>query len=101
MRRWPDLAKVAFRALAGPRHNTIVRATIAGLIVGVGSLLAGLMLWARTPYARGMQEPIPQPIQFDHRHHRRDDAIDCRYCHNTAEVAWIAPRTARTATGRF
>ncbi len=43
------------------------------------------MLYARTPYARQMQEPIEQPIQFDHRHHTRDEGIDCRYCHNTVD----------------
>ena len=45
----------------------------------------GLMLYARTPYARGMQNPVEQPIQFDHRHHTRDEGIDCRYCHNTVD----------------
>jgi hypothetical protein len=43
------------------------------------------MVYARTPYARGMQDPIEQPIQFDHRHHTRDEGIDCRYCHNTVD----------------
>ena len=43
------------------------------------------MLYARTPYARGMQDPIEQPLQFDHRHHTRDEGIDCRYCHNTVD----------------
>ncbi len=38
-----------------------------------------------TPYARGMQDPVEQPIQFDHRHHTRDEGIDCRYCHNTVD----------------
>ena len=64
--------------------------TIAGVIVGIGAVLAGLMLWARTPFARGMQDPVPQPVQFDHRHHASDDGIDCRYCHNTVEVAAAA-----------
>jgi hypothetical protein len=43
------------------------------------------MLYARTPYARVMQDPIEQPLQFDHRHHTRDEGIDCRYCHNTVD----------------
>jgi len=43
------------------------------------------LLWARTPYARNMETPIEQPLQFDHRHHTRDEGIDCRYCHNTVE----------------
>jgi len=43
------------------------------------------MVYARTPLARSMQDPIEQPIQFDHRHHTRDEGIDCRYCHNTVD----------------
>ena len=43
------------------------------------------MVYVRTPYARGMQDPIEQPMQFDHRHHTRDEGIDCRYCHNTVD----------------
>ena len=43
------------------------------------------MLYARTPMARGMMDPIEQPLQFDHRHHTRDEGIDCRYCHSTVD----------------
>jgi hypothetical protein len=50
----------------------------------VGSL-GGLMIYVRSPYARGMQDPIEQPLQFDHRHHTRDEGIDCRYCHTTVD----------------
>jgi len=32
-----------------------------------------------------MQDPVEQPVQFDHRHHTRDEGIDCRYCHNTVD----------------
>jgi hypothetical protein len=60
------------------------------VIIGAGATLGGLMLYARTPYARGMDEPIEQPRQFDHRHHARDDQIDCRYCHNTVEKSSFA-----------
>jgi NAD-dependent SIR2 family protein deacetylase len=52
--------------------------------------VGGLLLWARTPYARAMQTPIEQPLQFDHRHHTRDEGIDCRYCHNTVEKSPFA-----------
>jgi hypothetical protein len=37
-----------------------------------------------------MQTPIEQPLQFDHRHHTRDEGIDCRYCHNTVEKSPFA-----------
>jgi hypothetical protein len=32
-----------------------------------------------------MEAPVEQPLQFDHRHHTRDEGIDCRYCHNTVD----------------
>jgi len=44
-----------------------------------------LMAWVRTPYITGRGVPFDQPIAFDHRHHVRDDGIDCLYCHATAE----------------
>lgn len=55
---------------------------------GGGALIllvpVGLMLYVRSPLQRGMELPIEQPIQFDHRHHVRDDGIDCLYCHHDA-----------------
>jgi hypothetical protein len=68
-----------------PRHNTA--AQISLFVVAAGALggIGGLLVFVRTPLARGMQDPIEQPIQFDHRHHTRDEGIDCRYCHNTVD----------------
>ena len=43
------------------------------------------MAWVRTPFATGQYRPLEQPVPFDHRHHVRDDAIDCRYCHDLVE----------------
>lgn len=73
-----------------PKHNTLARLTLVILAAGGGGTLGGLLLWARTPYARNMQAPIEQPLQFDHRHHTRDEGIDCRYCHNTVDKAPFA-----------
>jgi hypothetical protein len=42
------------------------------------------MIFVRTPLRRGQFDPIDQPVEFDHRHHSGDDAIDCQYCHSTA-----------------
>ncbi len=53
----------------------------AGVFVG-GPLL--LMAWVRTPWATGQALPLAQPVAFDHRHHVRDDGIDCLYCHSDA-----------------
>jgi hypothetical protein len=52
---------------------------------GAATLLGSLMVWARVPAGTGEQDPIVQPVQFDHRHHVVDDGIDCRYCHTSVE----------------
>src|SRR5438309_890327 len=51
-----------------PKHNTLAQITLFVVAAGAVGVPAGLMLYARTPYARQMQEPIEQPLQFDHRH---------------------------------
>jgi hypothetical protein len=68
-----------------PKHNTLAQVSLFIVAAGAVGVPGGLMLYARTPYARVMQDPIEQPIQFDHRHHTRDEGIDCRYCHNTVD----------------
>ena len=73
-----------------PRHNTLARISLVVLAAGAGGTVTGLMLWARTPYARAMETPVEQPLEFDHRHHTRDEGIDCRYCHNTVDKAPFA-----------
>jgi len=50
-------------------------------------LLAAPMVYVRTPYYLETQDPVNQPVQFDHRHHVVDDRIDCRFCHQTVETA--------------
>jgi Cytochrome c7 and related cytochrome c len=68
-----------------PKHNTLAQISLFVIAAGALGVPGGLMLYARTPYARGMQDPVEQPLQFDHRHHTRDEGIDCRYCHNTVD----------------
>ena len=55
------------------------------------------MVYIRTPYASGIGDAVEQPVQFDHRHHVRDDGIDCVYCHDTVETEAYAgiPSTER------
>jgi hypothetical protein len=65
--------------------NSIYRWTIAIAIIGAISIPCAAMSWARSPYATGESTPIVQPIKFDHRHHVRDDGIDCLYCHGAAK----------------
>ena len=56
----------------------------AGVAAVVGLPLA-LWVWVRTPYVTGQARPPDQPVEFDHRHHVRDDGIGCLYCHFEAE----------------
>ena len=65
--------------------NTLSRLTLAVLLAVPALGIGALMLYVRTPLGTGEAEPIAQPIQFDHRHHVVDDAIDCRFCHRTVE----------------
>jgi hypothetical protein len=71
--------------LSRPKHNTAAQISLFVAAAGALGGLGGLFIYVRSPYARGMQDPVEQPIQFDHRHHTRDEGIDCRYCHNTVD----------------
>lgn len=65
--------------------NALVRTglLLGGLgAVGVPVFLLGLV---RAPYTTYQFDPIDQPVQFDHRHHVRDEGISCLYCHYTAK----------------
>src|SRR5689334_15682480 len=74
-------------ALFPPWTNTLSRLSLFCIAGGGALSLVFLWLYVYSPYFRGEQDPIDQPIQFDHRHHVGDDKIDCRYCHQTVETA--------------
>jgi hypothetical protein len=65
--------------------NTLVRLGFASVFLCALAIPACFMLWARTAYTTGANDPRTQPLLFDHRHHVRDDGIDCRYCHDTVD----------------
>lgn len=70
-----------------PRANTAVRVIVLlALATPVGGI-GLLMLLQRSPLETEQMQPVAQPIQFDHRHHAGDEAIDCRYCHSSVEVS--------------
>jgi hypothetical protein len=71
-------------ALFPPWANTATHVVLLVLVVGGVAAVAAPMIYARTPFATGAGDPVVQPIQFDHRHHVRDDGIDCLYCHDGA-----------------
>jgi hypothetical protein len=72
-------------SLFRPKHNTLAKLSLLIVAGGAAGGVGGLLFYVRSPIARGMQDPIEQPIQFDHRHHTRDEGIDCRFCHSTVD----------------
>lgn len=64
--------------------NEIYWVAIGAIGVTVVGTPVALILWARTPYATGQDQPLEQPVKFDHRHHVRDDGVTCEYCHGGA-----------------
>lgn len=77
-------------AVFPPWSNTATKIAVTAAAAGAFAVLATLMVGARTPWIRGQQLAPDQPVEFDHRHHTRDDGIDCLYCHNTAMSASTA-----------
>jgi len=73
-----------------PRANTIARASIAGVVIGVsllGLVAAGV---DRSPYVTNQGVVRDQPVPFSHEHHVGGLGIDCRYCHTTVEYSAFA-----------
>jgi|SRR6218665_227766 len=70
-----------------PRANTVARVAALGLLATPVAGVGTLWLYARSPLAQNMRQPVAQPVQFDHRHHAGEEGIDCRYCHHTVEVS--------------
>lgn len=68
-----------------PWSDTFFRLVLVALVLAVIGTLLGLMIYVRTPYSNFENYAVEQPVQFDHRHHARDDGIPCLYCHRLAE----------------
>jgi hypothetical protein len=84
-------------ALFSSSANGPYRAVALAVAVGAAAVVAAPMVYVRTPYAAGVGDAVAQPVAFDHRHHVRDDGIDCVYCHDSVETSAFAgmPSTAR------
>ena len=70
--------------------NLVARASLLGGGVVAAGLLAYLAVVARSPLETGVNQPVPQPVDFSHRHHVGEAGFDCRYCHATAGVSTFA-----------
>src|SRR5579863_1101720 len=70
--------------------NTIFKVAIAGAVALVaGAITLGYTV-DRGPWMTFVGVPRAQPVLFSHKHHVKDDGIDCRYCHTGVETSHYA-----------
>jgi hypothetical protein len=67
--------------------NAVYAVVLVTFLLIVAAAIAAPMIYVRTPYGTDQHRRIVQPVPFDHRHHARDDMIDCLYCHPDAETS--------------
>ncbi len=72
------------RPLFKPSADTKLRVFLVTGASVASAVPIAMILWVRTPYVTRQFDPVDQPVAFDHRHHVRDDGIDCAYCHYEA-----------------
>ncbi len=65
--------------------NTVLWLGLATVGLGVVGVPVAAMIYVRTPWVTNVGRQPEQPVMIDHRHHTRDEGIDCRYCHSTVE----------------
>ena len=73
-----------------PSSNTIAKVSIAAVVLLLGSTLAVGYIMDRGHWITSVREAPEQPIPFSHKHHVKDDGIDCRYCHTSVENSAFA-----------
>ena len=74
----------AVRSIFPAWTDTALRVGLAVAVLAGVAALVGPMIYVRTVAHQRRAFVVDQPMQFDHRHHVRDDGIDCLYCHSGA-----------------
>jgi hypothetical protein len=72
------------------RSNTVAKASLVGLLLGVGGSGWALYSVYWSPYTTRVGQPREQPVPFSHKHHVYGLGIDCRYCHTGVETSPVA-----------
>jgi hypothetical protein len=73
-----------------PSSNTLAKVSIAAVVFLAGSTLAVAYIMDRGAWVTDVRVAPAQPIYFSHKHHVKDDGIDCRYCHTGVETSHFA-----------
>jgi hypothetical protein len=70
--------------------NALSKASIFVVLGIVASLGWTIAVLQRSDFVTAANTFVDQPVQFSHQHHVGGIGIDCRYCHNSVEVAATA-----------
>ena len=73
-----------------PSSNTLAKVSITAVVSLAASTLAVGYIMDRGPWITDVRVAPAQPIYFSHKHHVKDDGIDCRYCHTGVETSHFA-----------
>jgi len=73
-----------------PSSNTIAKVSIVAVITLLGGTLCVAYIVDRGPWITSVRVAPAQPIPFSHKHHVKDDGLDCRYCHTSVETSSFA-----------
>lgn len=72
-----------------PNANSFAKWSVIGGVIFILVLATALTAYARTTRNR-VGVPVAQPVGFQHSLHAGELGVDCRYCHNSVEVAAYA-----------
>ncbi len=70
--------------------DTALRIALGVIGIAIPGVFVIPIVYVRTPYNLNRDFEVMQPVQFDHRHHVKDDGIQCLYCHDGADRAAYA-----------
>jgi hypothetical protein len=70
--------------------NIWAKSSIAMVLGAVVTLGWMVLVLQRSDFVTAANTVVDQPVQFSHQHHVGGIGIDCRYCHNSVEVAATA-----------
>ena len=70
--------------------NIWAKSSIALVLGAILTLGWTVLVLQRSDFVTAANTFVDQPVQFSHQHHVGGIGIDCRYCHNSVEVAATA-----------
>ncbi len=73
-----------------PSSNTIAKVSITAVVLLASATLSVAYMIDRGSWITSVRSAPEQPIAFSHKHHVKDDGIDCRYCHTSVETSHFA-----------